>query len=142
MDICGESQRHPVAGAGRCQAHSFQGGKGMRKMASVLALIMVALVFGVAATAQDRLQRGKEVYDYWCINCHGSFPGTPGTQALEVLYGGLKPADLEERTDLPAELVRLYVRTGVSIMPTFRKTEISDEDLEALVAYLAFDYEL
>ena len=113
----------------------------MSKMKGFLTPIMVALVFGAAAPAQDRSQRGKEVYDYWCINCHGSFPGTPGTQALEVLYRGLKPADLEERTDLPAELVRLYVRTGVSIMPTFRKTEISDEDLEALVAYLAFDYE-
>ena len=113
----------------------------MSKMARGLAPVMVALIFGTAAMSQDRLQRGKEVYDYWCINCHGSFPGTPGTQALEVLYRGLKPADLEARTDLPAELVRLYVRTGVSIMPTFRKTEISDEDLEALVAYLAFDYE-
>ena len=113
----------------------------MSKMARGLAPVMVALIFGTAAMAQDRLQRGKEVYDYWCINCHGSFPGTPGTQALEVLYRGLKPADLEERTDLPAELVRIYVRAGVSIMPTFRKTEISDEDLEALVAYLAFDYE-
>ena len=112
----------------------------MSGLTGVLFLMAVALTFG-AATAQDQSQRGKEVYDYWCINCHGSFPGTPGTQALAVLYGGLKPADLEERTDLPAELVRLYVRTGVSIMPTFRKTEISDEDLEALTAYLAFDYQ-
>jgi mono/diheme cytochrome c family protein len=29
------------------------------------------------------------------------------------------------------------VRTGVSVMPPFRKTEISDADLEALAAYLA-----
>jgi mono/diheme cytochrome c family protein len=29
------------------------------------------------------------------------------------------------------------VRRGVSIMPFFRKTEISDADLQALAAYLA-----
>ena len=115
----------------------------MTRLICVLSIVGAAFMLA-SVTAQDNdefLQQGKEVYDYWCINCHGSFPGTPGTQALEVLYGGLKPADLEQRTDLPAELVRLYVRTGVSIMPTFRKTEISDEDLEALMAYLAFDYQ-
>ena len=111
----------------------------IKRLTGVLFLTAMTPIFG-AATAQEQAQRGKAVYDYRCIQCHGSFPGTPGTQALQVLYGGLKPADLEERTDLPAELVRLYVRTGVSIMPTFRKTEISDEDLEALVACLSFDY--
>jgi mono/diheme cytochrome c family protein len=35
------------------------------------------------------------------------------------------------------ELTRSFVRTGVSVMPPFRKTEISDADLEALAAYLA-----
>jgi mono/diheme cytochrome c family protein len=29
------------------------------------------------------------------------------------------------------------VRRGVSVMPPFRKTEISDEDLNALAAYLS-----
>ena len=40
------------------------------------------------------------------------------------------------RTSLP-ELTRAFVRTGVSVMPPFRKTEISDADLAALAAYLA-----
>jgi (+)-pinoresinol hydroxylase len=29
------------------------------------------------------------------------------------------------------------VRTGVSVMPFFRKTEISDQELDALAAYLS-----
>ena len=35
------------------------------------------------------------------------------------------------------ELVRTFVRNGITIMPFFRKTEVSDTDLDALVAYLA-----
>mgnify|MGYP002714915324 FL=1 len=47
------------------------------------------------------------------------------------------PALLEERTDLVPETVEYFVRNGVSVMPAFRKTEIGDEDLAALGAYLA-----
>ena len=53
-----------------------------------------------------------------------------------MLYKGDKPAVLTERTDLTPELVSFYVRNGVSIMPFFRKTEISDKDLADLAAYL------
>jgi (+)-pinoresinol hydroxylase len=35
------------------------------------------------------------------------------------------------------EITRTFVRNGVTIMPFFRKTEISDEELDALAAYLA-----
>lgn len=90
------------------------------------------------AQAQEGLAaRGHEVFQYWCAACHAPGPRHPGTQALEALYKGEKPAALEERTDLLPELTRAFVRTGVSVMPPFRKTEISDADLDALAAYLA-----
>jgi mono/diheme cytochrome c family protein len=91
----------------------------------------------VAAQEAELLVRGAAVFEYWCEACHAPGPRHPGTQALEVLYKGAKPAPLEERTDLTPELTRAFVRTGVSVMPPFRKTEISDPDLEALAAYLA-----
>ena len=73
----------------------------------------------------------------WCAPCHAIDPRKhPGTQALQVLYKGEKPAALEQRLDLTSELVSYYVRNGVSIMPFFRKTEISDSDLADLGAYL------
>jgi mono/diheme cytochrome c family protein len=101
----------------------------------------VLLAGGLAASAveaQDALAaRGGEVFEYWCAACHAPGPRHPGTQALESLYKGAKPAALEERTDLLPELTRAFVRTGVSVMPPFRKTEISDADLDALAAYLA-----
>jgi (+)-pinoresinol hydroxylase len=32
--------------------------------------------------------------------------------------------------------VKLFVRQGITIMPFFRKTEISDAQLDAIAAYL------
>lgn len=49
---------------------------------------------------------------------------------------GQNPAVLEERTDLTAPAIKMFVRHGVLFMPTFRKTEISDADLDAIAAYL------
>jgi mono/diheme cytochrome c family protein len=68
--------------------------------------------------------------------CHGEGPGKPGTMALQAKYKGVEPALLDKRTDLTPQLVKTDVRNGVSIMPFFRKTEISDADLDAIAAYL------
>jgi mono/diheme cytochrome c family protein len=107
-------------------------------LARALWLASVVVTAGGVAHAQDSLAaRGSEVFQYWCAACHAPGPRHPGTQALDVLYKGAKPAALEQRTDLLPELTRAFVRTGVSVMPPFRKTEISDADLEALAAYLA-----
>jgi mono/diheme cytochrome c family protein len=101
---------------------------------------------GLPAAAQERvppaadrarLDRGKAVYDQWCGACHDPGPRHPGTQALDALYKGTKPGALEERTDLVPKLTETFVRKGVSVMPPFRKTEISDADLAALAAHLA-----
>jgi len=99
----------------------------------------VAALWGAPSRAQDAADaaRGREVFEHWCAPCHAPGPRHPGTQALEVLYKGAKPAALEERTDLVPELTRAFVRSGVSVMPPFRKTEIGDADLAALAAYLA-----
>ena len=97
-----------------------------------------AASFGPAA-AQDQAEvaRGNEVFRNWCAPCHAPGPRHPGTQALDALYRGEKPGALEQRADLAPEVTKTFVRSGVSIMPPFRKTEIDDDDLEALAAYLA-----
>jgi mono/diheme cytochrome c family protein len=101
--------------------------------------IALSLLAGDALFGQESAieRRGNEVFQYWCAACHAPGPRHPGTQALDVLYKGAKPGALEERTDLTPELTSTFVRTGVSVMPPFRKTEISDADLAALAAYLA-----
>lgn len=60
----------------------------------------------------------------------------PGTQALEVKYDGAVSAVLTERGDMTAEFVSAIVRSGISVMPPFRKTEITDAELQALSAYI------
>jgi len=61
----------------------------------------------------------------------------PGTAALAAKYQGKVPPALEDRGDLSAEVLRAFVRHGSGAMPMFRKTEASDQDIEAIAAYLA-----
>jgi len=92
------------------------------------------------AGVEDRGQpaeRGAAVFNNWCSACHSRGPmNAPGTTSLQNKYQGSVPAALEDRKDLTVELVKLFVRNGVATMPQFRKTEVSDADLEALTAYL------
>jgi mono/diheme cytochrome c family protein len=80
---------------------------------------------------------GQRVYEKWCAPCHAPGPDHPGTTALAALYKGSKPPALVDRTDLTPPVVKQFVRHGVSVMPFFRKTEISDAELDALAAFLS-----
>jgi len=99
--------------------------------------LAAAAIVAAAARAQDPDQDpGKIVYDKWCTPCHGDGPGKPGTMVLAQRYGSSRPALLEQRTDLTAEYLGTFVRQGVGVMPQFRKTEITDAELAAMVDYL------
>ena len=122
------------------------------------AILIVALAGAIAAAAPARAQsdpgvsrshawvnstvkgerqpRGYVQYENYCSMCHGEGVGKPGTLALQAKYKGQLPALLEKRTDLTPQLIKMYVRNGISVMPIFRKTEISDADLDAICAYL------
>jgi mono/diheme cytochrome c family protein len=119
------------------------------RLGYLLAACAAALGGVVTAAAQDsaddaaRLANGKQVYDHWCAPCHGpglglpGFGALPGTQQLGIKYRDTDiPAVLDERIDLVPEFIEVTVRQGVSFMPQFRKTEISDGDLDALAAWL------
>ena len=102
----------------------------------------VVAVAGAAAAAAQAAKgdpaNGRAVYEEWCAACHDRGPGHPGTQSLEVKYRGTDvPAALEDRRDLSPPVTALFVRRGVALMPPFRKTEISDAELQDLAAYLA-----
>jgi len=99
---------------------------------AILGLILAAPSF--AAPDQDQIDLGHKVYDKWCFPCHGTGVGKPGTDSLKA--HGRNPVVLEERTDLTAASIKAFVRNGVLFMPWFRKTEISDADLDAIAAYL------
>ena len=84
------------------------------------------------------VERGAAVFNNWCSACHSRGPqNAPGTASLQMKYQGSVPAALEDRRDLTPEVVKVFVRNGVAMMAPFRKTEVSDADLDALAAYLA-----
>jgi (+)-pinoresinol hydroxylase len=106
-----------------------------------------------ASNLPGLLGRGFLVYNKWCTGCHaGDFHPSSGqtdseklslvsrvalgTYILQQRYQGAVPAELEKRTDLTPTVVETFVRQGINAMPAFRKTEISDDELKALSAYL------
>lgn len=87
-----------------------------------------------SATAQEQ---APAAYTKWCTPCHAPGPGHPGTQSLEIKYKDSLPAVLEERKDLTPDVVKTFVRQGVLMMAPFRKTEVSDAELDQIAAYLS-----
>ena len=92
---------------------------------------------GAVEDRGSAVERGAAVFNNWCSACHArGTQNAPGTVSLQFKYQGSVPAALEDRRDLTPELVKTFVRNGVATMAPFRKTEVSDADLDALAAYL------
>lgn len=111
-----------------------------RKSHAASLFLTLFLANGAMAAEPPATDKGKAVFDLWCAACHKvlgprDMP-VAGTSSLERNYKGSKPAALEQRTDLAPEYIKFVVRNGVKSMPFSRKTEISDQDLDALAAYL------
>lgn len=107
-----------------------------------------ALAIALAATAsagaqQTAAERGKAKFEHSCEPCHGDGPGDdgrtmlPGTDALRLKYKGTIPPLLVHRTDLTAPVIKAFVRNGTFSMPPFRKTELTDAEIDDIAAYLA-----
>ncbi len=103
----------------------------MKQRLFLLAALMLPAIPAVAA-APD----GAAVYQKWCAACHAPGITHPGTHALQAKYGGDWKGVITEWKGLAPEYVRQTVRKGISVMPQFRKTEISDAELDALAAYV------
>jgi mono/diheme cytochrome c family protein len=109
-------------------------------------VLIAALAAPAVASAQApnpaNVDRGQAVFTKWCAPCHQAGVGSggrafPGTASLELKYKGTKPAALEQRTDLPGPVLKVFLRSGSLAMPAFRKVEIPDSDIDAIAAYLA-----
>jgi mono/diheme cytochrome c family protein len=60
----------------------------------------------------------------------------PGTDALRIKYKGELPALIERRTDLTAPVLKVFVRRGSWSMPPFRPTELTDDEIADIAAYI------
>ena len=122
----------------------------MRTAALVMGLLVGAsgAAFGEKAAAAgtkeaDLVKRGDLIFQRQCAPCHGQGVGDdgapilPGTAALKRKYDGALPPALEKRQDLNADIIRTFVRNGSGAMPMFRKSELSDADIDAIARYLS-----
>ena len=119
----------------------------MTRIALILIVATEVCVAASAAAADSdsklSIAAGKVVYERACAPCHGKGAGTdgarmlPGAAALEARYQGKLSPYLEDRNDLTADVLKVFVRRGIGAMPMFRKTEISDSEIEAVAAYLS-----
>jgi mono/diheme cytochrome c family protein len=106
---------------------------------------LVCVMVAPAANAQDRaaIERGKAKFEHSCAPCHGAGIGDdgramlPGTDALRIKYRGELPALLEERKDLNAAVIKVFVRQGTWSMPPFRPTELTDAEISDIADYIA-----
>lgn len=112
-------------------------------LSRVVAALSSSVIAGGAAVAADGAPAdpmapglGQAVYAQYCTVCHDVGMAHPGTFGLARYYGAEKAA-LAQRGDLTVDFVKQMVRHGRALMPAFRATEIGEQALDALAAYLA-----
>lgn len=76
---------------------------------------------------------GEALYVEYCMMCHG--PNGMGTGLLQ--RAGRPQPLLEARGGLPAQFIITAARNGIGNMPAIPRGEVSDEQMQAIAAYLA-----
>lgn len=97
--------------------------------------ILARPAIALNAPAPAAAATGAKIFGKWCSDCHSTASG-PGSMALQRQYQGSVSPILEQRSDLNPGYVVQVVRHGMSFMPSFRKTEISDAELADVAAYV------
>lgn len=103
---------------------------------SILALVMLTASLPAEGTAQSlsaEAAHGKMIYEARCIHCHQK-QFWAGQRIRDRMGDNYVP--LDQRTDLNAAYIHQALRWGVGSMLPYRKTELSDADIDALAAYL------
>lgn len=100
--------------------------------------ILIAVSLGTDALTAERplsaeAARGKMIYEERCVHCHQKqfWAGNRIRQRMGDQY-----APLDQRTDLNAAYIHQALRRGVGSMIPYRRTELSDAEIDALAAYL------
>lgn len=87
-------------------------------------------------SAAENLKSGERIFKTQCATCHGFGIEQGATQRLERRYDDGQSYALAVRTDLTPGFISTFVRQNTPGMPAFRKAELSDEELDDLLAYL------
>lgn len=97
-----------------------------------LILGLLSVLVSSAAYAQD----GEAIYKANCSHCHDPGMDNPGTQQLTKTRGE-ENGVLLDRENLVDAYVKTIVRNGLNGMPTFKPTQITEGELDALAEFLA-----
>lgn len=116
----------------------------MRKLLTpkLACLTFILLSFSSPAWSGEELESskqlayGEETYMEKCEGCHGRGPQQSGTSRFEKRDKGSVPAALQDRTNLSTALIKTFVRNQTPGMAPFRYTELTEEDLDAVIIYL------
>jgi mono/diheme cytochrome c family protein len=114
------------------------------KLRGLAVIGLFALCPASWANAQNppNIAEGHAVFEHTCAPCHGAGPGNDGLKArsaviaIEIKYKGEKPGLIEHRTDLPYPVLKAFVRFGAAAMAPFRPTEVTDQQIADIAAYL------
>jgi mono/diheme cytochrome c family protein len=101
---------------------------------------LVALALSGPAVAQDaKVEKGKQVYDATmpkCKTCHAIGGVGNAKGALDAVGAKLKADEIKAWVRTPKEMTEKTKAARKPAMPVYAKEKLSDEDLDALTAYL------
>ena len=102
----------------------------------VMSVVLLLVSSGSVAAETRALEGAERTWAFYCEGCHA--PGIeehPATLRLSYTRGKALAA-IQGREDLTPEYLRHVVRVGFREMVGFRKTEISDAELEELIRFI------
>ena len=105
----------------------------MRSLAFILSIVAASGVGAAESGLTADQEQGRALFNESCSYCH-SERGHATTLLGKRL--GAENAVLEKRTNLSTDLIRHVVRHGINSMPWYRRSELSDRDLDSIAAYL------
>ena len=98
-------------------------------------ILMLSALIGLSTLMLEVHADGEKIYDDWCMICHAPTHNMPGSDRIREVYGEDR-VDLKNSPFVNEQTIRILVREGRGMMPPFRRTEISNAELDELVAFL------
>ena len=101
----------------------------------------VALAWGVAALAQDaaKIDKGKKIYETAtpkCKVCHAVGAEGNAKGSLDGVGSKLSADEIKAWMRTPKEMTEKTKAARKPAMPAYSQEKLSDEDLDALTAYM------
>lgn len=111
------------------------------KLHWIVVLVSAFTLAGITANAQDDMSHSVQLYNTYCVQCHGVNRNGKGINSGQMSVQPRDHTDAKGMGDIPDEEIEHAIRDGglavnkSVLMPTWGKT-LSQQDIEGLVKYL------